>query len=247
MKLRLRWPRQERRTTGLPKIAVMGALRSGTNLVADMLEQHWRLSADFHAYGWKHAGVPILGPSSGFEYPATPIVWICKNPLAQVVSLHRYRMLSETGRGISLEGATDFPEFLRSPITIRDSQLPGSPRLRFSNPMQYWNFITWNLETLDPSHFNAIGFNYEDIVSDPDGLTAVEGLLPLDRRTTGSVKLPEKKMRRGKTHTEGGDGKFDAGTVTSQSHLTSYTSDDLAFVATQVDPWLMQRRRYTLP
>ncbi len=225
----------------------MGALRSGTNLVAAVLERHWRLSADFHAYGWKHAGVPILGPSSGFVYPTTPIVWICKNPLAHVVSLHRYRMLSETGRGTSLEGASDFPAFLRSPITIWDSQLPGSPRLRFSNPVQYWNFITWNLETLDPSRFNAIGFNYEDIVSDPDGLSAVERLLPLDRRTTGSVKLPKKNMRRGKNHTEGGVGKFDTGTVASQSHLASYASDDLAFVATQVDPWLMQRRGYTLP
>lgn len=247
MKLRMRWPRRANDTSKHPKIAVMGALRSGTNLIAGLLEKYWRVSADFHSYGWKHAGVPILDPTTELKYPDTPIVWISKNPHALIVSMHRYRTTSENGRGISLDGELDFAAFLRAPITIWDSQLPSSPRLRFANPAQYWNFITWNLETLDPARFRAIGFNYEDIVSDPQVLTKVEHLLPLERRNTGPIKLPEARMARGKNRVKSGVEAFDTTVYTSQSYLASFTQDDLAFIAAEVDPWLIRRRGYELP
>jgi len=247
MKLRITLPRFRGVCSGDPKIAVMGPLRSGTNLVARLLEKHWRVATDFNCYGWKHAGVPILGPSSGLAYPNTPIVWVCKCPYSLTVSLHRYRFGSTSGRGLSLEGAPDFSDFLRSPITIWDSQLSNSPSLRFANPVQYWNFITWNFESLDPARFNTIGFNYEDILADPQVLNRVENLVPIKRREVGPIELPKKQMGRGIRQAKDGVGEFDAAAYLSKSYLASYTPDDLAFIATQVDPWLMQRRGYGLP
>lgn len=247
MKLKLGWPRTKAEAGAVPKVATMGALRSGTNLVAGLLEKYWHLSTDFHAYGWKHAGVPVLAPTSALKYPETPIIWVCKNPHALMVSLHRYLMQAPNGRGISLDGARDFAEFLRRPITIWDSRLKGSPRLRFGNPVQYWNFITWNLETLDSERFRVLGFNYEDVLADPQILAQVDQVLKLERREPGPIVLPTAPMARGRKKAAGGVGGFDVTAYTSQSYLASFTPDDLAFVAGQVDPWLMERRGYTLP
>jgi hypothetical protein len=247
MKLRLSWPKRANASSGTPTVAVMGALRSGTNLVAQVLESHWNLTADFHAYGWKHAGVPVLAPSSSLTYPDLPIIWVCKDPHALALSMHRYLQASPNGRGISLEGAPSLADFLRSPITIRDSRLSGSPRLRFANPVQYWNHITWNLETLDPDRFTAIGFNYEDILSDPNVLRRIESVLPVTRTGSGPVELPKARMGRGKSRAKPGGGDFDPAAYTDKGYLDAFTSDDLAFVANQADPWLMQRRGYVLP
>lgn len=225
----------------------MGALRSGTNLIAQMLETHWPLQTDFHAYGWKHAGVPVLGPSSTLKYPNLPIVWVCKSPHALCVSMHRYLTSSQGGSGISLSGASSFKEFLRTPITIWDSQLPASPRLRFSNPVQYWNDLTWNLETLDPARFRSVGFNYEDIVADPNVLRRIETVLTTHPRMKDALTLPDTKMARGKFKAKEGNTPFDAASVLSEAHLTAYSPNDLAFVAGEVDPWLMERRGYALP
>ena len=225
----------------------MGALRSGTNILAQMLETHWSVEVDFHAYGWKHAGVPVLAPSSPLQYPSVPIAWICKSPHALVWSMHRYRLLTETGSTISLTGELGFEAFMRSPITIWDSRLPFSPRLHFANPVQYWNFLTWNLETLDPERFSAVCFNYEDIVADPSILTRIEEFLPVIRRTTGCISLPKTRMKRGTAKAKTGSDHFNASAVKAQSHLSAFSPDDLDFVAAQVDPWLMQRRGYELP
>lgn len=247
--MRLPFFRRDRAADATARIAVMGALRSGTNVVAAMLEAHWHVASDFHAYGWKHAGVPVFAPSSGLAYPDIPIVWVCKSPHALVVSMHRYRMLAETGGGLSLEGARNFRDFLRGPITLRDSRLRNSPQMRFANPVQYWNFLTWNLETLDPARFRVLGLNYEDIVRDPGTLQRVESLLPLRRRTEGPITLPQSRMTRGRARPEdrGEAPGFDAAAVTRATHLSAFDADDLAFVAAQVDPWLMERRGYVLP
>lgn len=247
MRLRLPWTRRRATDDAMPSVAVMGALRSGTNLVAGVLERHWTLRADFHAYGWKHAGVPILGPSSALRYPTLPIVWVCKDPHALTLSMHRYLAGSRGGRGISLTGGATLTDFLRSPITIHDSQLTASPRLRFANPVQYWNFITWNLETLDPDRFTAIGFNYEDILTDPGVLHRIEDIMPVARSGSGPVVLPRARMARGKSRAQSGTGDFDPAAYTDRTYLDAFTADDLAFVAAEVDPWLMRRRGYALP
>lgn len=251
MTIRLPWSRkagaQIRQEGSEGRVAVMGALRSGTNLVAQMLESHWPLRADFHAFGWKHAGVPVLGPSSALKYPDLPIVWVCKSPHALCVSMHRYLTSSQSGRGISLSGAPSFEAFLRQPITIWDSQLPASPRLRFANPVQYWNHLTWNLETLDPARFRAVGLNYEEIVANPNSLRRIETVLGLPPHEETQVRLPDTKMARGKFKAKAGVEPFDAASVLSQAHLNAYSPDDLAFVAREADPWLLERRGYTLP
>lgn len=251
----LRWPfaRGRRHPVIVPperaqKIAVLGAMRSGTNLVRRLVETHWEISAGFSSYGWKHSGVPIFSPDSGLPYPSVPILFVVKNPYAFVMSLFRYRMLAiRLGHRVSIEGGETLETFLVSPITVFDSQLLSSPRLRFANPIQYWNFVYCNLETLDPKAFRAQGINYEDLLADPETLRGVEKLAGLPA-APGPISLPaaatgrdtDKAAMRG-----GGDGgAFDASYYRDHRYLEELSPGQIAFIGDQVDPWLMQRRGY---
>ncbi len=235
----------------LTKIAVIGALRSGTNFLKYLLEHNFLVSADFNAFGWKHSGVPVLGSNSALDYPDVPLAYIVKNPYAFAVSLHRYHQrISTHGDRVSISGSEGWSAFLTNPIVIFDSQLAGSPQMRFANPMQYWNFLYWNLETLDKKRFSAVGFNYEDLIADPDTVRSIETVVRLRRRSV-ALAMPSNQMRRlggGAAQTSIGEyetpERFDPDYYVEQRYLAPYTPEQLAFVRSEVSPWLMERRGY---
>lgn len=232
------------------RVGVLGGLRTGTNYLKFLLEANYVVRAEFNCFGWKHAGVPILPAGGPGAYPDIPLCYIVKNPFAFVLSLHRYhRRKHEHGHVISLAAAAPWQDFLTSPITIFDSQLAGSPQLRFANPVHYWNFLYWNLETLDRRRFRVWGVNYEDLVADPQRLRDVEGIAPLVRRHA-EIVTPGNELRR----LGGGPGaaargyetgeQFDAAAYASAAYLDAFTDAQRAFVREQADPWLVERRGY---
>ncbi len=231
-------------------VAVCGALRSGTNLLKYMLEQNYYIRVNFNAFGWKHSGVPVLSAGSSLRYPAVAVAYVVKNPYAFIVSLHRYnqRKVLE-GQRISLNAHPDFDRFLTGPVVISDSQLPGSPQLRFANPVQYWNFVYWNLETLDRDRFQVVGFNYEHLITDPPGLRLVEDAIPLRRRASDVSAPPGNRLKRGSANSSASgesDEPFDLKYYTEERYLHSFTGEQLAFVRSEVDRWLMERRSYAI-
>lgn len=235
----------------LPIVAVVGALRSGTNYLKFLLEQNYEVTAASNAFGWKHAGVPVMAGDSGLAYPDIPLAYIVKNPYAFVVSLSRYHQRKvKLGHEISVEGGVDFASFLTNPITIFDSQLAGTPKLRFANPVQYWNFIYWNLETLDRARFRIVGFNYETLVCDPNTLYNIESLVKLRRRTE-MLETPENQLKRlggatvptSKSGYQNGE-LFDAVYYAEKRYLDTFTPSQLTFMRTEIDPWLMTQRGY---
>ena len=238
---------------GKPVIAVAGALRSGTNYLKFLLEQNYDVAADSNAFGWKHGGVPVFAASAQLSYPDMPLAYIVKNPYAFVVSLHRYHQRKiKAGHRISLDAEAEFNAFLTSPVTIFDSQLDGSPQLRFSSPVQYWNFLYWNLETLDPKRFRVAGFNYEDLVTNPLGIRMVESVAGLTRRSE-ELETPKNQLKRlggavmtGEKSTAEGDEDFDGSYYTEKRYLGSFTDEQLAFMRAEIDPWLMQQRGYDI-
>jgi len=237
----------------LQVVAVAGALRSGTNYLKFLLEQNYHVVAEFNAFGWKHAGVPVLAGKSGLAYPDMPLVYVVKGPYAFVVSLHRYhqRKLTE-GHRISIDGGEDFDSFLSGPVTVFDSQSAGSPQMRFANPVQYWNFLYWNLETLDPVRFRVAGFNYEDLIADPDLLCRNQVVMKLRRRSE-AVATPTNRLKRlgetagsaAKTGYQSGE-SFDSAYYTEKRYLDSFTPAQLSFMRAEIDPWLMARRGYEI-
>ncbi len=233
----------------LPQVAVLGAMRCGTNLTRHLLETHWEVSAAFSPFGWKHAGLPIFNPDSGLAYPETPILYLVKDPSAFVLSLYYYRMQAITkGHRVSIEGAETLGDFLVRPIVIFDSQLEHSPRMRFANPLQYWNYIYWNLETLDRRRYRVRGLNYEDLIRRPESLKIVEEIASLRRRQP-TVTLPRRQMGRdtdSETRVVGSGADFDVGYYAERRYLQSFTAAQLHFIGGEVDPWLMERRGYQM-
>lgn len=232
-------------------VTVMGALRSGTNYLKFLLEANYVVRAEFSAFGWKHGGVPILPASGPASYPDAPLFYIVKNPFAFVLSLHRYhRRKREQGHAISLAGADVWDDFLVRPIEIFDSQLTGSPRMRFANPIQYWNFLYWNLETLDRRRFRVHGLNYESLVQDPETLREIESIVPLVRRHEAIVTPRNHLKRLGKSADDTRleayetDEGFDASYYTERRYLEGFSDAQRAFVRNQADPWIMERRGY---
>lgn len=241
-------------TPGRRAVTVMGALRSGTNYLKFLLEANYFVRADFVSFGWKHGGVPVLPPGGPASYPEVPLFYIVKNPYAFALSLHRYhRRKCEQGHAISLSAAVSWEDFLIRPIEIYDSQLAGSPRMRFANPIQYWNFIYWNLETLDRGRFAVHGLNYESLVADPTTLREIEAVLPLERRQA-ETRTPGQHLQRlggeaidvGPGGYESRDG-FDPAYYTDRRYLESFSAAQRSFVRVEADPWLMERRGYATP
>jgi hypothetical protein len=232
-----------------PVVSVSGALRCGTNFLKYMLERDYHVIVDINSFGWKHAGVPVLSADCGLTYPSVPLAYVVKNPYAFVVSMHRYnqRKFLE-GHRISLEAHEEFGRFLTGPLVIYNSQLLGSPQLRFANPVQYWNFVYWNLETLDRARFRVVGFNYEDLIVDPAGLRRIEDVAPLRRRASEVSAPPSNRLKRGSTNSSVNVEKqrFDITYYTEERYLLSYTSEQLAFVRSEVDHWLMEKRNYRI-
>ena len=228
-------------------VSVLGAFRCGTNYLKFLLERNYAVHAHFSAYGWKHAGVPIFAGGSGHEYPAMPVIFVVKNPYAFVLSLHKHFI--ENRKGIDSHEA--FDDFLRKPIVLFDSQLEKSPQLRFSNPVQYWNFVYWNLETLDRERFSCIGFNYEDLLADPSLVRQVEAIAGLKRQGE-EIHVPQNQMRR-----LGPASKFDVSQYETKEtfdphyyaerrYLDRLTAGQIAFVSAEADPWIMERRNYAI-
>ena len=227
-------------------------MRTGTNYLKFLLEGNYFVRSDFNAFGWKHGGVPILPAGGPASYPDMPLFYVVKNPFAFVLSLHRYHNRKrQQGHAISLVGADEWKDFLVGPIEIFDSQFTASPRMRFANPIQYWNFLYWNLETLDRRSFRVHGLNYESLVQNPETLREIESIAHLVRRNE-TIVTPRNHLRRlagapAVTRPEAyeTDDGFDPSYYTERRYLEGFSDEQRAFVRTQADPWIMERRGYT--
>jgi hypothetical protein len=230
----------------LPKVAVVGALRSGTNYLKFLLESNYHVAARFSDFGWKHAGVPVFNPGSSYKYPDEPLFFIVKNPYAFVISLHRYYLAYRR----NIVSHDDFNRFLTQPIFLFDSQLKDSPQMRFSNPIQYWNYVYWNLENLNKEKFQVLGFNYEDLLENPAGIAAVEKSFRFRKKTSETV-IPRNQLKRlggvasGITEDQyETDESFDRSYYTEKKYLIDFSDEQLRFVRDEVDHALMARRSY---
>lgn len=223
------------------KITVLGAFRTGTNYVRYLLESNYRCRAAYDTFGWKHSGISIFSQSSGIKYAKQPVVYISKNPASFVVSLYDYYL--KIDRNIIAE--KNWHDFLRSPIVIFDSKPDKSVQLRFSNPVQYWNYLYWNLSNLPKKQFISFGLRYESVIQNPEAeIEAIAQQLKL-RRISENFILPDKKMWRMKDKDHSNmktsitNDEFDINNYLNADYLKRYTNDDIQFLINETDQHLL--------
>jgi hypothetical protein len=112
-------------------VRVIGAPRSGTNLVKYLMEANTDFRCVFNLGWWKHAVVPPLFDYHEPQADNTPTVIMFRHPVSQILSFFRF---SEKGRS-AIYGAGSLAEFIRSPVFMDP---PGVFSYRFATPVAYW-------------------------------------------------------------------------------------------------------------
>ena len=229
-----------------PSIGVLGAFRSGTNYARALFEGNYDCEAVYHAYGWKHGFLPVLSPESPIEMPATPCVFVTKDPYAWLVSIHRYMLA--VGRNI--DAPEDWDAFLRSPFTVFVQFRGRGPEYRFPTPMDYWNGLNWNYRSAAQAGWPVRHLRYETVLGDPEGaISAVADDLGL-ARTSGTFAVPRNEVRRqgddrGRIDGFETDRPFDAEAYASASWRDRFSPEDVAFVSSRLDADLMEGLGYS--
>lgn len=224
-------------------VAVVGAFRCGTNYLSYLLAENYRCRMVPDAYGWKHTGVPIRTRFHGRQLNITPIAVIAKDPCAFVDALFRYR--NAVGRNIIAPEA--WGDFLAQPIILFDSYIRKSPQMKFANPVQYWNWIYWNLTSLPVGKYRTAEVSYPALTADPEGQTDRIARSFGLRRKPGEFRLPQARLKRGNSVRPGKIG-YEAGAMPPPSaegresdHMKAYSEDQIAFVRHEADPALLER------
>ena len=224
------------------RIAVVGGFRSGTNYLRFLLEANFACVVRFDRFGWKHAGIPIQQRWRRTRDLRAPVVGVSRDPFAFLRSVHRYHV--EVGRNI--DASADWAAFLRNSFTVFDGNKTRSPQYRFANPVQYWNFVNWNLATLPELTIRSAHVRYEELAADPERvvmkLASEMGL----KRRRAEFEAPIGKLKRtaGGRHdvssqvskTQG----FDRTEILQSDPRESYAVEDADYVWSELDKELLR-------
>ena len=214
-----------------PDVLVVGAFRSGTNLMKHLLEHGFNVKCSFNAWGWKHALAPTLVSQStpGHLFPALPLIVMVKEPVQQNVSLFNHWARTRP----SLVGQRTFSQFIRSELLVHDNSFGGrGPRYLFPTPTDYWNQFYFSYLFWEDIASRRQLVRLEALESDPASvLTHLERTFSLVRRPGFEPTIPRNKLmpspdgRPTQTHPE-------------QRHSVAIEvgADDRSFIASRLSP-----------
>lgn len=228
------------------KVAMSGCLRSGTNYAKALLEQNFECEVKNNIFGWKHGFLPIISSDSSlkkrFEYEGA--FFITKNPYSFLVSLFRYHIQVKR----NLIASNNFQSFIRSKLIVFDHTTEKPLQLRFSNPIDYWNALNWNVSSQpDFKHVR-----YEMLLDNPNQTTKkLASKLGLKAKQ-GDFFVPEKKVQRindgdiiRSRRDYMGAEDFDKSVYQSSEYMSRFKDTDIACVKSQVDVELLEQLGYT--
>jgi hypothetical protein len=154
------------------------------------------------------------------------------------------------GVGKNIEASGEWGAFLRDRLTIFDSRRQASPQMRFRTPVDYWNFLYWNLSSLPERKFQVSGVKYEDLLQDSEAcLDRIASEWKFARKSRQFI-YPDKKMKRGgdkpqsrrKGYTE--EEQFDRSKYANEEYLSKFSREDIDHVNSCLDEQLMLRLGY---
>ena len=177
----------------LEEIIVVGAFRSGTNLMKWLLESNFHVQCSFNRWWWKHCLPPTLVAPGQHLRPAAPLLIMVKEPVRHNVSLFSHWKRTRPG----LLGEQDFSQFIRSELIVHDNSYGGKgPKYLFPTPTDYWNAFYFSY-----THWDDIAPASELVRLDQlesqaaDILRRVAAKFSLQPRATFSPQIPTNKVR----------------------------------------------------
>ncbi len=221
---------------------MVGAFRCGTNYLKALLELNHACEVRFHTYGWKHGFVPVVSEFADDKLDISSGVFVTKSPLSFLNSRHSYYY--EVGR--NMDALKDWPDFLRSPLTIHTEI---SPEYRFRNPVDYWNALNWNHLSVARKNAGFVHCRYESLIADDEALVAELAAEHGLARNSAAFVRPVMKMKRmsdapGARKRYESDQRFEPEQYRSRAYLDRYTPEDIEFIASQVDPEVLSQLGY---
>jgi hypothetical protein len=151
----------------IPAFKLQGAFRSGSNYLLTLLERNYHVKIITNNGGWKHGPIPTLYENGVYVEHSTPVLLIIKQLLPWLVSMHNYSKTTPGQKNIQC--GNEWPDFLRSVFIIKDGSQDNSPSYFYQNPMDYWNSINLNVQSLN----NCEIICYEDLLKDPQKTCSV--------------------------------------------------------------------------
>lgn len=224
---------------------MVGAFRCGTNYLKALLELNHACEVRFNTYGWKHGFIPVVSEFADYKLEISTGVLVTKSPLSFLNSLHNY--YCEVGR--NMDAPKDWTDFLRSPLTIHIEISPDSPEYRFRNPVDYWNALNWNHLSVARKNADFVHCRYESLIADDEARVAeLAAKLGLTRNSAAFVR-PVMKMKRmsdapGARKRYESDQSFEPEKYRSRAYLDRFTPEDIEFLASQVDPEVLNQLGY---
>lgn len=213
---------------------VTGIFRSGTNLFRTLMETGYDCRITYDIYGWKHAPFPLVSRSDEMRYPERPNVFLTKNPYSLLSSLYAYAW--KPTPHFKTMGEQNMSSFLTSSVVLRP--LTGkSPELYFDNPIAmintyYWNYVS--TVAFKPKRFMLV--TYEDLISDPETVTAAVAQHFNLKKRAAEVALPSEKTRNMRSQQKNenryvGNEEFDLERVVNHDYMSEFSAADKALVA----------------
>lgn len=171
---------------------MVGAFRSGTNLMKLLLETNYHVSCVFNRWGWKHALAPTLVTRSGHAHPELPMIVMAKEPVQHNVSLYRHWIRTRPG----LVGQRSFSEFVRSEIIVHDNSFGGrGPKYLFQTPTDYWNQYYFSYVFWDDMSPKQVFVRVDSLEAHPvQVLAQLAAQFSLRRRVDSDIRIPDKKV-----------------------------------------------------
>ncbi len=226
-------------------LAVIGCFRSGTNYTKALLELNYECRVTNNVFGWKHGLVPIVSneAKSNFNNTCDGVFFVTKNPFSFLFSLFNYHK----NAGLNIIAEKEFIDFIREDIVIFDQAQPHSPRLKFRNPIELWNFMNWHYVSVH----NIKHVRYEMLVANPETITEkLARKLGLIKKRGDFIDLEKKVKRMNDSQIFTSPDEFQSNETFSKNlyldadYMKTFTQQDVSYVMKQLDYGLAESLGY---
>lgn len=155
-------------------VQIVGAPRTGTNLMRLMVTDHLNLPAEFSRGWWKHLAPPTsyrfdskdkTPTPRALAHPYTPFIVMVRHPLHWLEAVHRFWRARRPG--VSVPNSVS--RFARSRFELHDTSFDGvGPHYLFATPLDYWNHFYFAYSSWQAARAQVHFVRLEDLRERPE-------------------------------------------------------------------------------